>query len=474
MAKNRQIHNDSFILFTLDELVPKEHLVRELNEFIDWDFIYTLCDPLYSDLGANRVDPVVLFKMIFINIIFGIHSMRKTCKEIEVNIAYRWFLGLGINDKVPDHSTFSQNYRRKFKDHKVAVEIFTHIICLLDENGVLDLEEVFIDGTHVKANANKNKYTNKEIEIAAKFYHDELEKEINQDRIAHGKKTLKNIKKKEIPDTKESKASTTDPDCGYFHKGEKEKCFAYNANTACDGHGYVLGMALYPGNIHDSQAFEGLYYTLQGMYTNRIDYIVADAGYVTPTICKIIDDNDQVFVGPYKRPVTKKEFFKKYEYVYDEYYDCYLCPNDKILKYSTTNKTGYKEYKSNPEDCKECPMKTKCTESKNNQKLVTRHIWEEQKEKFTLDFRATPTWKAIYPKRKETIERVFADGKRKHGLDYTLYTGEEAVGFNLHLIYAGMNIKKFCRHMKRMRDKYAQNYSFEHQSEEVKAIMGLI
>lgn len=196
MARNRQIHNDSFILFTLDELVPQEHLVRDLNEFIDWDFIYTLCDPLYSDFGALRVDPVVLFKMIFINIIFGIHSMRKTCKEIEVNIAYRWFLGLSLEDKVPDHSTFSQNYRRKFKDHKVAVEIFTHIITLLDQNGVLDLEEVFIDGTHVKANANKNKYTNKEVEIAAKFYYDELEKQINQDRIAHGKKTLKDVKKR--------------------------------------------------------------------------------------------------------------------------------------------------------------------------------------------------------------------------------------------------------------------------------------
>ena len=89
MAKNRQIRNDSFVLFSLDELLPPDHLVRDLEEFIDWDFIYEICDPLYSDFGTNRIDPVVLFKLMMINIIFGIHSMRKTCEEVKVNIAYR-------------------------------------------------------------------------------------------------------------------------------------------------------------------------------------------------------------------------------------------------------------------------------------------------------------------------------------------------------------------------------------------------
>ena len=88
------------------------------------------------------------------------------------------------------------------------------------------------------------------------------------------------------------------------------------------------------------------------------------------------------------------------------------------------------------------------------------------------DVRHSDAWKEIYPHRKETIERSFADGKRRHGLDYTLYTGKEAVEFNTLLIYTGMNIKKFSKYMRRLRDKYAQNQSFEHQSEEVKKLMG--
>ena len=472
MAKNRQIRNDSFVLFSLDELLPPDHLVRDLEEFIDWDFIYEICDPLYSDFGTNRIDPVVLFKLMMINIIFGIHSMRKTCEEVKVNIAYRWFLGLSFEDKVPDHSTFSQNYIRKFRDNDVAIKVFMHIIEVLKDNGVIDLTTVYSDGTHLKANANKNKYENKEIEVAAKLYQLELNEEIRIDREKHLKKELK--KKEEKKETKSIKASKTDPDCGYFHKGEKEKCFAYNVNTTCDRHGYILGMYVEPGNVHDSQAFFGLYGRLQCWYGDAIENHAVDAGYITPAICKLVKDNEQTLYIPYKRPMTKKGFFKKYEFVYDKYYDCYLCPKDKVLSYRTTTREGYKEYVSNPEDCKDCPMRSKCTESKTHQKVVQRHVWEEYKEEFMDDVRHSDAWKEIYPHRKETIERSFADGKRRHGLDYTLYTGKEAVEFNTLLIYTGMNIKKFSKYKRRLRDKYAQNQSFEHQSEEVKKLMGAI
>ena len=78
---------------SLDNLVTADHLVRKLDEFIDWPFINTLTDPLYSNTGRGRIDPVILFKMIFINKLFGINSMRKTCEEIKVNLVYRWFLG---------------------------------------------------------------------------------------------------------------------------------------------------------------------------------------------------------------------------------------------------------------------------------------------------------------------------------------------------------------------------------------------
>lgn len=228
------------------------------------------------------------------------------------------------------------------------------------------------------------------------------------------------------------------------------------------------------GNVHDSQAFFGLYGRLKCWYGDTIENHVVDAGYVTSVICKLVKDNEQTLYVPYKHPITKKGFFKKYEFVYDEYNDCYLCPNDKVLEYRTTNRDGYKEYVSNSNDCMNCPMCSKCTESKNHQKLIQRHVWEEYKEEFMDEVRHSDNWKKIYPHRKETIERDFGDGKRKHGLDYTLYTGKEAVEFNTLLIYTGMNIKKFSKHMRRVKDNYAQNTSLEHKSEEVRKLMGVV
>ena len=141
--------------------------------------------------------------------------------------------------------------------------------------------------------------------------------------------------------------------------------------------------------------------------------------------------------------MTKNGFFKKYEYVYDEHYDCYLCPNDKILKYSTTNREGYKEYKSNSNICANCEFLSKCTESKNTTKIVTRHVWAEYMERVE-EIRHSKGSKEIYALRSQTIERVFADAKELHGMRYTQYRGLEKVKMELTLKFACMNLKKLA------------------------------
>lgn len=175
----------------------------------------------------------------------------------------------------------------------------------------------------------------------------------------------------------------------------------------------------------------------------NISAIVADSGYRTPAIAKLIIDDNRTPIFPYKRPMTKDGFFKKYEYVYDEYYDCYVCPNNEVLKYSTTNREGYKEYKSNQKICKKCQFLEKCTESKNKTKIVTRHVWENYLEKVE-DIRHTIGTKEIYSLRSQTIERVFADAKELHGMRYTQYRGLAKVKMELTLKFACMNLKKLA------------------------------
>jgi hypothetical protein len=241
---------------------------------------------------------------------------------------------------------------------------------------------------------------------------------------------------------KEISVSTTDPDAGLFYKDERERMFCYSYNTACDRNGFVLANVVSSGNIHDSVNFDKVFVKVKERF-NGIKALSADAGYLTPHICRDIIVSGVRPVLPYKRPMTKKGFFRKQEYVYDEYYDVYICPNDKLLKYSTTDRNGYKIYRSNPEECKNCPYLLKCTGSKKHQKIVTRHVWAAYQEE-SDHLRHTPENREIYALRSQTIERVFADLKEKHGMRYTNYRGKGRVTDEAMMVLACMNLKKMA------------------------------
>ncbi|MGC4379468.1 IS1182 family transposase, partial [Fictibacillus sp. Mic-4] len=427
-------------MVALDELVPEDHLVRKVEQAINFDFIYQLVEDKYSlDNGRPSIDPVVLIKMVFVQYLFGIRSMRQTIKEIETNLAYRWFLGYGFTEKIPHFSTFGKNYERRFKDTDLFERIFYRILKEAMDKKLVDPSVAFIDSTHVKASANKKKYDKKVVRVEAKSYQKQLELEINADREAHGKKEFPLQDKEE---TKEVKVSKTDPDSGYYVKDEREKLFAYSVHTASDSKGFILGTKVTGANVHDSCMLD----TLLNEVIEKVGKptaVAVDAGYKTPFIAKYLMDQEIRPVMPYTRPRTKDGYFKKHEYVYDEYYDCYICPEQQVLPYRTTTRDGYKQYASDPEICKNCPFLDKCTQSKNHQKLIHRHLWEEYIEECD-HLRHTPENKYIYAKRKETIERVFADAKEKHGMRWTTLRGLKKLSMQAMLTFAAMNLKKMA------------------------------
>ena len=444
-----------------DDLVPQDHLLRIIDKAIDWSFIYDLVRDKYSpDQGRPSIDPVTLIKIPLIQYLYGIKSMRQTIKEIEVNVAFRWFLGLELYDKVPHFSTFGKNYSRRFEGTDLFEQIFQHILEECYRFKLVDPTEIFVDATHVKARANNKKMQRRIAQQEALFYEEMLRKEISSDRAAHGKKPLKDKDDDDqssgssgghdkfedytddVPlDGKTIKCSTTDPESGWFRKGEHKHVFAYGIETACDKNGWILGFDVNPGNEHDSRTFKGLYDKLQDI---GMEKCVVDAGYKTPAIAKLLLDDGVKPVFPYKRPQTKEGFFKKYEYVYDEYNDCYICPNDQILKYSTTNRDGYKEYKSCGHICEKCEFLGQCTASKNHVKIVTRHVWEEYMEACE-DIRQTLGMKDLYSHRKETIERIFGTAKENHGFRYTQMYGKARMTMKVALTFACMNLKKLAK-----------------------------
>ena len=470
MTRNGGKNRDQIELTSLDELVPEDHLVRKLENAIDWSFIYEMVEDSYcEDNGRPSLDPVILIKLAVLQFMFGIRSMRQTIQEIKVNNAYRWFLGLGLRDAVPHFSTFGKNYMRRFQDTDLFERIFQKILKECMEAGLVDESVVFVDSTHVKARANSKKYEDVIVEEQAQWYEKELREEIDGDREAHGKNPLKDkteesqndesskppkssgkgkpnpntSKKKQARQKKEKhiKQSTSDPESGWFRKGEHKNVFAYSIETACDMHGVVLGYSVHPGNENDGKTFPAVYEKIKHL---NIEVMVGDTAYKTPAIAHKMKEDGIKLVSTYARPMTKDGFFRKYEYVYDEYYDCYLCPADQILNYSTTNRDGYKEYKSNPSVCEHCPYLNQCTLSKDHVKVVTRHVWQEDvdaadENRYRYDL------KDLYKYRKETIERIFGLAKELHGFRYTQQFGKAQMEMKAALTYACMNLKKLAK-----------------------------
>lgn len=205
---------------SLENMVPQDHLLRKIDSAIDFKKIYEFVEDLYcEDNGRPSVDPVVLFKIVLIQHIYGISSLRRTLEEVSMNLAYRWFIGYPLNEAVPHFSTVSYNFKHRF-NHATVEYVFRWVLKAAAEEGYLDTEAIFVDGTHIKASANLKKQAKKAVPKQAKRYTKELFDEVNKDREEHGKKPFSDDSDKKPPQEKETVVSTTDPESGVFHKGE--------------------------------------------------------------------------------------------------------------------------------------------------------------------------------------------------------------------------------------------------------------
>ncbi len=377
MLERGKMDRDLVEFVVIDQLVPKEHLLRKIDAAVDFTRLYEMVEPLYcEDNGRPSIDPVVVFKMVLIQHLYGLPSLRRTAEEVSANNCYRWFLGYTLQEETPHFSTVSYNFRHRFTEETVD-KVFAWILSEAAKAGYLSPKAVFIDGTHIKANANMKKQVKEQVPAAARHYAKELMEEVNADREAHGKKPFDEV--------------------------------------------YDKVTENFP----------------------QVEAVVADAAYKTPHICKKVFGDGRVLSTAYKRPQTMKNGHEWWKYVYDEFYNCVICPEYQPLKYSTTNRDGYREYKSDPNICANCPTRELCTHSKACVKTVQRHIWKAYEE-LADDARYTPAYRELYKRRKETIERVFADAKEKHAMRYTQYRGLAQVTNWVKLKFAAMNLKKLA------------------------------
>lgn len=443
MLKELSPQQYQFETITLDELVPEDHLVRKIDAAIDFEFIRDAVKHLYCpDNGRPAIDPVRLIKMMLLGYLFGVPSERRLVKEIQVNVAYRWFLRMGLTEKVPDASTLSQNRIRRFNDSDVFQHIFDHIVAQALSGGMANGRVLYTDSTHLKASANPRKAVNEQRPEGVSAYLDELNAAVEADRKLHEKKPLPAERKS--PVVKNTKVSTTDPESGFMHRDNKPKGFFFLDHRTVDGkHGIIMDTHVTPGNVHDSQPFIGRLERQIKRFGLEPVAVGVDAGYFTSSVCHLTQEMGISLVPGYRRPHKGQNGFQKKHFRYDEQRDVYVCPAEASLIYGTTDRNGYRHYRSNPAECQGCSHRQQCTQNSKAQKTITRHVWEASKEEANR-LRLTKWGKKIYARRKETVERSFADAKQHHGHRYARFRGLSKVQMQCLLAATAQNMKKMA------------------------------
>ena len=443
MLKHRPQTQSSLEFVCIDELVPKDHLLRKVDKHIDFSFIHALVEDLYcQNNGRPALDPTLMFKLLLLGYLFGVRSERQLIREVEVNVAYRWFLGLGLTDKIPDASTLSQNRRRRFNDSDVYQQIFDQIVLQAMRKKLVSGHVLYTDSTHIKASANKNKHLKVTVKQERQAYMDQLDCAVEEERISHGKKPLAPPSK--APSEKTIKQSTTDPDSGYMVRDQKPKGFFYLDHRTVDGKANIItDVHITAGNVHDSVPYIGRLERQQKRFGFNIKAVGLDAGYNSAAICKQLEDK-QIFAAiAYRRLNHKAGMFYKREFEYDAENNHYTCPEGQTLIYKTTSREGYHHYQSDGSHCQGCPSLKRCNNNAEHVKTITRHVWQDSKER-TTEKRLSVYGQAIYKRRKETVERSFADAKELNGYRYARFRGRNKVQAQALLTAAAQNMKKIA------------------------------
>ena len=440
-----------FEIVMIDELVPKDHLLRKIENAIDFTFIHDLCKDLYCpDNGRPAIEPELLFRMLFLGYLYGIKSEVKLAEAVNENIAFKWFLGLRLTEKGPDHATLSINRVRRFRDNDIAEKIFNEILRQCIEKGLVGGKILYTDSTHIKAKANKHRKTIVTVEETPKEYLEELNEQIDLDREVLGKKAFEHKENdgEDEPTSgkgKQQAKSLTDPDSGQQNRDGKPDGFYYSEHRTVDSkNNVIVNVHVEPANINDVTPVPTILHEIKERLGQLPRYMGFDAGYHNAAIAHLLEKNSIQGVIGYRRHTHAGEHYGKYRFKYDYEHDVYICPEKQHLYWRTTTREGYRQYFSDGKFCRDCPRRTECFGASSNRRMVERHVWQDALDDI-IWFTKTDNGRRLYNWRKETIERSFAEAKENHGLRYARMLGIKNMREQCFLTAAVQNMKRLVK-----------------------------
>jgi len=424
-----------FYYFRLEDQVPENHLLRLIDRHVSFDFVRAKLKASYSDTGRPSIDPELLLRMLLVGYLYGVTSERKLVEELRMHLAWRWFTGLGFDQEIPHHSTFSKNRHGRFQESNLFQELFEDIVARCVEAGLVKGEHMSVDGSFIQANADHHSRVPREqLAEVAKVNH----------TVREYLAELERENPVEPPVPQQEQVSTTDPDSTYATKGGPARLGYYDNYLVDNASCVIVGVQATPARLsQESAAARDMIERYRERYGSLPQTLAADTTYGNGEMLQWLDERGiAAYIRVKENPAAMTDLYGIDQFTYVPEQNCYICPEGKPLKYAGINPLNRTHrYCSTLKRCRDCGQKNRCTRGKYRTLAI--HICEPARQRAHA-LAQTPGF-AISQRARRKVEALFAELKNYIGLRRLRLRRMRFVREQFYLAATVQNLKRLVR-----------------------------
>ncbi len=429
-----------FYQFDLEDMVPGDHLLRRIDAVLDLSWLRGEMKSHYSHLGCPSVCPELMVRMLLVGYCYSLRSERRLCQEVKVNLAYRWFCGLGLEDTVPHHSTFSVNRHGRFRESDILRKVFEEVVCGCMTAGLVGGEGFAVDASVIEANASR--FQRVEGSEAAWTDEQRASRPVREYLVA-----LDSENPPINPKQKPKAMSPSDPCAAWTTRGRHKVMFGYSLNYLIDlEHPVIVDVEATPTRISkEVDATETMIERTEERFALTPKRLAGDVAYGTGEMLGWLVDHE---IEPHipvwdQSKVAADGKFTRAEFTYDEDRDLYVCPGGKALKTSGTVFDGATiKYLAKRSDCSACPLKPQCTTGL--ERRISRDVNQDARD-YTQSLMETEVYWDSCTERKK-IERLFGEAKQILSMVRLRLRGLTGARDEFLLTATVQNLKRLANH----------------------------
>lgn len=435
-----------FYSFSLEDHIPQNHLLRGIDRFLDLSELRKHLADYYSHTGRPSIDPELMIRMLIIGYSFGIRSERRLCEEVHLNLAYRWFCRLGLEDPLPDHSTFSKNRHGRFRESGTFRWLFEEVVQRCMAAGLVKGEGFAVDASLIAANASHQH------SVQVGEHCDWASPEINTRPM---REYLAALDDEVLAAPVPRKVSLSDPHARWTAAKGGIAFFAYSTNYLIDtAHGIILDVEATPAHrTAEVESTKVMVERVEDRFDLKPERLIADTAYGTaPMLGWMVEEKGiEPHVPVMDKTERKDGTFQRDDFQWNEGADEYRCPAGNALRrewrpFKNLRKHVTKAdtivYRSSQRDCAACPMKAQCCPNMTFRKIV-RSIHEAARD-IARHIATTPEYKRSCCERKK-VEMLFAHLKSILKLDRLRLRGLSGATDEFTLGAAVQNLRRLAK-----------------------------